>query len=69
MMDATASHPHSGPTGHLSPSKGERNSSWKGAAIAAARFLSPRQGERCHAKRDGVGVLAPTPVHIAGANS
>jgi hypothetical protein len=50
-------HPHSVPSGHLSPCPGERNPGWMNAAAAAAPFLSPGQGERWHAKRDGVGVL------------
>ena len=42
----------------------------KGATHQALRLLSPGQGERWHAKRDGEGVLArfprdttPTPAH------
>jgi hypothetical protein len=50
------SHPHSGASRHLSPCLGGRNPGWMNAA-AAAPFLSPGQGERWHAKRDGVGVL------------
>ncbi len=43
--------------GHLSPSKGERNPGWKSAGADEVHFLSPGQGERWPAKRDGVGVL------------
>jgi hypothetical protein len=39
-------HPHSVPSGHLSPCPGERNPGWMSAGIAAALFLSPGQGER-----------------------
>jgi hypothetical protein len=50
-------HPHSGASRHLSPCLGERNPGWLSVAAAGAPFLSPRQGERWRAKRDGVGVL------------
>jgi hypothetical protein len=43
----------------LPGSTGERNPSWKSAGHTVAHFLSPGQGERWHAKRDGVGVHLP----------
>ncbi len=60
----SAKHPLTDPSGHLSPCPGERKRSVgfapglrRAGEIAPAPFLSPGQGERWLAKRDGEGVL------------
>ncbi len=60
-----AKHPLTDPSGHLSPCPGERKSAGpislvrKGiGAMPKLRILSPGQGERWLAKRDGEGVLS-----------
>ena len=60
----SAKHPLTDPSGHLSPCPGERKRSVgfapglrHSSEIASARFLSPGQGERWLATRDGEGVL------------
>ena len=68
MLEEPSKHPLPGPSGHLSPCPGERKGAlpWPVTIVSALtvwarqttpRFLSPGQGERWLAKRDGEGVL------------
>jgi hypothetical protein len=58
MVDARSKHPLtvSASPIHLSPCPGEGNAALTTTPLPLG-FLSPGQGERWHAKRDGEGVL------------